>query len=123
MITKMAFVAHPTKDMAQAKKFYEQVLGLTLSKTYAEGAWLEFDLPDGKTLAIETFSNEGPYLALETDNIEKEIAGLKERGANILKDVWENKEADGKPVCKMSVIADPDGNQILLHEIAAHRRK
>lgn len=122
MITKMAFVAHPTKNMDQAKKFYEEVLGLKLAKTYAKGAWLEYDLPDGKTLAIETFSNEGPYLALETDNIESEIAGLKERGANVLKDVWENKEPDGKSVCKMSIIADPDGNQILLHEMAAHRR-
>jgi len=122
MILKMPFVAHPTKNMDQAKAFYENVLGFKLEHDYGNGAWVEFSLPDGNTLALETYSQEGPYLALETDDIAKEVSTLRERGTNVLRDVWENKDAEGQLVCKMALIADPDGNHLLLHEIAPRRR-
>ena len=78
MIKKIAFIGHHVRDMARAEHFYGELLGLAKTADY-EGKWCEFDTPDGKTIALEAFSPEGtpPYLALETDDIEAEIARLK----------------------------------------------
>lgn len=121
MIKKIAFIGHPTKEMEKARHFWGELLGLQLSNDY-EGKWVEFDTPDGKSIALDSFSPEmapetGVYLALESDDIEAEVERLRAGGATILKDVWDNQ------VCKMAIVADPDGNPLMLHQIAPDRAK
>ena len=115
MITKIAFVGHHVEDMARAKQFYA-LLGLKPVNEYSD-KWSEFDAPDGKTIALDAFSPEGtkPYLALETDDIEAEMARLEEAGTEVVKETWDNK------VCKMALIKDPEGNVLMLHQIAPDR--
>ncbi len=60
------------------------------------------------------------YVAFETDDIAAEVARIKEAGGTIVHDVWTN-EHDGNTLCKTAVLVDPDGNGIMLHEIAAWR--
>lgn len=118
MITKVAFIGHRVTDMARAKRFYGEVLGLEPSAAY-EDKWCEFDTPEGKSIALDTFSPEGtpPYLALETDDIDAEVARLKEAGVEIVLDVTDNK------VCKMAIVKDSEGNGLMLHQIAPERAK
>jgi predicted enzyme related to lactoylglutathione lyase len=118
MIKKVAFIGHRVTDMERAKKFYGEVLGLPMTAEH-EGKWAEFDTPDGKSIALETFSPEGspPCLALETDDIVAEMARLKEAGVEVLMDVMDNK------VCKMAIVNDSEGNKLMLHEIAPERAK
>ncbi|MBD3867144.1 MAG: VOC family protein [Acidobacteria bacterium] len=118
MIKKVAFIGHRVTDMDRAKKFYGEVLGLDKTAEY-EGKWCEFDTPEGKTIALDTFSPEGtpPYLSLETDDIEAEVERLKQAGVEVLMDVRDNK------VCKMAIIKDSEGNGIMLHQIAPERAK
>ncbi len=80
--------------------------------------WSEFDTPDGKSIALDTMSPEGtgPYLALESDDIEAEVARLKEQGVKFLLEMQDNK------VCKMAIIEDSEGNKLMLHEMAAERK-
>ena len=59
----------------------------------------------------------GPYLALESDDIEAEVARLKEQGVKFLLEIQDNK------VCKMAIIEDSEGNKLMLHEMAAERKK
>ena len=123
MITKIAFVAQPTKSMEDMRRFYGELLGLEQSADYGD-MWAEFDTPEGKSIALDPHSGQlpdaKPYVALETDDIEAEIARLKEDGVSVAKDVWSN-EHDGRLICKMAIIQDPDGNPIMLHEIADWR--
>jgi len=123
MITKMAFVAQPTKKMDEMKTFYGETLGLAGSKDM--GGWAEFVTPDGKTVALDTYSAQMPdakcYLALESDDIEADVQRLKDAGATIGKDVWSN-DHDGVHLCKMAMVSDPDGNPVMLHQIAEDRR-
>ena len=118
MIKKVAFIGHHVQDIARAKKFYGELLGLEKTAEY-EGKWCEFDTPEGKTIALDTFSPDGtpPYMALETDDIEAEVARLKQAGVEVLLDVRDNK------VCKMAMIKDSEGNGVMLHQIAPERAK
>lgn len=118
MIKKVAFIGHRVKDMARAKKFYGELLGLPMTAEH-EGKWVEFDTPDGKSIALEAFSPEGtpPYMALETDNIESEVARLKQAGVQVSMEVRDN------VVCKMAIVRDFEGNSLMLHEISPERAK
>ncbi len=125
MIKKVAFIGHPTKDLEGTRKFYQDVLGLKEVANF-QNCWIEFTTPGGSTIALDTFSpKQNPaatvYMALETDDIAKEMERLKGAGVKTLHDVFENKDQEGNEVCKMAIIADPEGNTILLHEIAPHR--
>ena len=123
MITKIAFFAQPTKNMSDMRRFYGETLGLALTGDYGD-MWAEFDTPDGKSVALDPHSAQqpdaSPYVALETDDIDAEVENLKSHGATIAKDVWAN-EHEGKLICKMAVVIDPDGNPIMLHQIADWR--
>jgi len=118
MIKKVAFIGHRVKDMDRAKKFYGELLGLEKTAEY-QGKWCEFDTPEGKTIALDSFSPEDtpPYMALETDDIAAEVSRLREAGVEVLMDVMDNK------VCKMAIIKDSEGNSVMLHEIAPERAK
>ena len=52
MIKKIAFIGHRVQDMARAKQFYGELLGLEQTAEH-EGKWCEFDTPEGKTIAPE----------------------------------------------------------------------
>ena len=125
MIRKMAFVGHPTRDIGRAKRFYGDVLGLKHSGDFGD-RWSEFTTPGGKTIALDNYAPEfvdspAPYLALETDDIEAEVARLKGAGAKVIRDVWANEGQDGREVCRMAVVLDPEGNPFMLHQTAAWR--
>lgn len=120
-ITAIAFVGYPVTDMARARAFYETVLGLTPGEVWEhEGkAWIEYNLGPA-TLAISNMSsdmwkpsNDGPSVALEVDDLGAAVAELKAAGVTFYL------EPMSSPVCQMAVVADPDGNSVLLHQKAA----
>lgn len=52
MIKHIAFTMYPVKDMARARRFYEETLGLQLTRREASMfEWVEYDL-DGETFAL-----------------------------------------------------------------------
>ena len=116
MIKKIAFVSFRSTDMQADRRFLGELLGLKLANDHA-GKWVEFDAPDGKTIAIEQFSPEGtpPTLALETDDIEAEVARLQAAGVSFHGEIMDNK------VCKMAFTRLPSGHPIMLHQIAPER--
>ncbi|MBI5137593.1 MAG: VOC family protein [Nitrospirae bacterium] len=125
MITRVAFVAHPVRDMGAARRFYGEVLGLAPGADF-QGVWSEFTTPDGQTVALDTFSPKysetpTPYLALETDDIDGEVARLRAAGARIGMEPWLNQDDQGRDVCRMAFVLDPDGNAIMLHQTAPAR--
>lgn len=53
MIKHIAFTMYPVTDMARARRFYEDTLGLRLTRHEAsEYEWVEYDL-DGGTITRE----------------------------------------------------------------------
>lgn len=109
MIKRVAFFAHAAKDVKRAAQFYTELLGLT-SPSFYENVWGEVETPEGATIAFDTFT-PGPYLALETDDIQKEIAHLREHGVEIVKDIWDC------GACWMCLIKDCEGNILMIHQM------
>jgi len=112
-IKGVAFFAYPVSTMNRARSFYEGILGLRLAQNFRD-EWVEYDVA-GTTFAITTMVPDrtpgapGGFLALEVDDLDSWATRLKARGVQFLLDLVET------PVCRMFVIADPDGNGLTLH--------
>jgi predicted enzyme related to lactoylglutathione lyase len=118
MFRKVAFTLYPVKDMNRARNFYENILGLQLSKTSAKDAWAEYDLPQGGCFALTTLadgvepsSNAGGSIAFEVEDLDKLVKSLKNKGVKFKLDIFHS------PVCRMAVILDSEGNAITLHQL------
>ena len=108
----IAFTMYPVTDMQRALAFYRDLLGLVpgdLSLEY----WAEFDVGGG-TFGIGNFEQVGKpgtaqSLALEIEDLTAFRAKLASAG-------FEASEPHELASCWLSVVADPDGNKIWLHE-------
>lgn len=120
MLEKVAFTMYPVKDIDDARKFYEESLGLKPGSTGSPDGknwWIEYDLPGGGCFAITNLTGEAPSgsaggtVAFEVSDLDALIADLK------AKDVTFKSEVIHGPACRMAVCLDPDGNSLLLHQL------
>ena len=122
MLLKVAFTLFETQDTPRARRFYEEVLGLTLGSHDPNGVWTEYDLPQGGCLALfhhpdpnHTPRFGGASVAFEVEDLDALNTQLKGQGVPYKADMIHS------PVCRMSVITDPDGNEIILHQLKNRR--
>lgn len=115
MIKRIAFTMYPVTDMARARKFYEEDLGLVKTADYGS-KWVEYD-PGGcfaittMTPHIKPASDAGGSIAFEVDNLDELLAKLKAKGVTVKVDTMDT------PVCNMAVVIDPEGNAVTLHQL------
>lgn len=118
-ITEIAFTGYSVTNMKRARDFYEGVLGLHKSRDFGEkdgqASWVEYDIGAG-CLAIISGDPDawpphpaGTAAALEVDDFDGYVAKLREAA---VKFIWEPQES---PICWMVVVADPDGNWLVIH--------
>ena len=121
-INGLAFVGTPVTDMKRARSFYEDVLGLKVSDEMMGGRWVEYSLGNN-TLAVASVgpdwlpSAQGTGAALEVDNFDNAIKWLKDRKVPFSTEPFES------PCCRMAIIKDPDGNQIVIHKLKPEDEK
>jgi predicted enzyme related to lactoylglutathione lyase len=116
-VNEIAFTGYPVTDLKRARHFYESVLGLKPSKVFGDekSAWIEYDIGPS-TLSIGNGapdwkpSNNGAAVGLEVDDFPAAVAALKSSGVAFRMEPMET------PVCHMVVIADPDGNSLVIHK-------
>ena len=122
MLEKVAFTMYPVRDMARARAFYEETLGLGLAPQRATSPWVEFDLPGGGCLAITDVTGDAPRsdgatIAFEVDDLPATIAELKAKGVTFKAEDIES------PVCRMAVCFDSEGNAIILHTLKSAEQR
>jgi predicted enzyme related to lactoylglutathione lyase len=123
MFKKVAFTMYPVTNVARARAFYEETLGLKRGSMGNQGEqyWVEYDLPDGGCLALTNFIPDAPSdkaggtIALEVEDLDRLMSGLKSKGVKFTSDVIES------PVCRMAVCLDSEGNSLLLHQLKPRR--
>lgn len=116
-VIEVAFTGYAVTDMPRARAFYEEILNLTPATVFEEekGSWVEYEIGP-HTLAISNVSKEwqpsqhGGGVALEVEDFDAAIATLKEKGVTFYF------EPMASPVCRLALIADPDGNSICIHK-------
>lgn len=115
-IKEIAFSCYPVTDMARARSFYENILGLKVSMDFEnEGVhWVEYDIGTG-TLAIGVAegmkpSMDGCSVSLEVDDFNEAVSELQT--ANVAF----NFGPIETPVCHMAFVRDPDGNSVGIHK-------
>jgi predicted enzyme related to lactoylglutathione lyase len=116
-ITEIAFSAYSVTDLKRARKFYEDVLGLTPSRTSGDDAkgFVEYDIGAG-TLAIGNGTDEfhpsrdGGVVVLEVEDFDHAVEELRENSCPTLFDPVDT------GACRMVGISDPDGNSLLIHQ-------
>ena len=121
-VQRLAFVGIPVTDVKRARGFYEGVLGLSLSEEMMGGQWIEYDLGNN-TLAIAsvgpqwTPSDQGTGAALEVDDFDGAVKSLKDQKVPFAVEPFES------PCCRMAIIQDPDGNNIVIHKLKPQSEK
>lgn len=117
-VTEIAFSCYPVTDMARARKFYEDILGLKPTMAHGEAGgmqWTEYDLGNG-TLSLGSGApgweptSQGCSVTLEVEDFAQTITHLKAH------DVKFKLEPFPTPVCEMAFIFDPDGNTVGIHK-------
>jgi predicted enzyme related to lactoylglutathione lyase len=119
MFRKVAFTMYPIRDVARARAFYEETLGLKHGSMGNQGEhyWIEYDLPQGGCFALTNFVPDEPSaaaggtVAFEVEDLDQLIADLKSKNVTFKSDIIHS------PVCRMAVILDSEGNSILLHQL------
>ena len=117
-ISAIAFTGYPVTDIPRARAFYEQVLGLKSSTVFEhEGRhWIEYDIGPG-TLAISNMSPDkwkpsadGPCIALDVADFPASVSALRAAGVKFFIEPMDS------GVCHMAIVADPDGNALVIHQ-------
>ena len=107
------FISYNVKDMGRAEAFYRDVLGLDVAVPWGgEGnRFPEFDV-NGIAFSLTALPQlpDGGMVALAVDDVRGALDELRARDVAVKMDTLETS------VCYMAIIADPDGNQILLHQ-------
>jgi len=121
-VQSLAFVGIPVTDMKRARSFYEGVLGLSVAEAMMGGQWIEYELGNN-TLAIAnigpqwTPSEQGTGAALEVDDFNGAVKWLKDQHVPFVVEAFES------PCCRMAIIQDPDGNNIVIHKLKSESEK
>jgi predicted enzyme related to lactoylglutathione lyase len=118
MFKKVAFTYYPVTDVARARKFYEETLGLKSGSAGNQGDnwWVEYDLPGGGCLALTNFTKEKPSdtaggtIAFEVEDLDRLMTDLKGKAVTFKSAVIES------PVSRMAVCLDSGAN---LHPAAS----
>jgi predicted enzyme related to lactoylglutathione lyase len=114
MIREIAFVAYPVSDMKRAQVFYEAILGLQPAMNYQD-EWLEYSV-GASTFAITTMDiqhqpgRRGAIVAFEVDDLDATRRRLEQYHVTMLSEIATTS------VCRSFAAADPDGNEIVLHQ-------
>jgi predicted enzyme related to lactoylglutathione lyase len=117
MLQKIAFTMYSVADIARARNFYENTLGLKVGMHGSHGDmhWVEYDLPGGGCLALTNTTGQPPggggIIAFEVADLDALIADLKTKGVDFKGDIIKG------PHCRMANCRDSEGNALVLHQL------
>ncbi len=117
-IKSIAFTSYPVTDLTRARAFYEGVLGLKY-ETGRENdgmGFAEYEVGGGYFSILNGVpgwkpSDHGPAIAFEVADLDGAVASLHTAGVKFAMEPFPTH------VCRMAVILDPDGNQVIIHKL------
>jgi predicted enzyme related to lactoylglutathione lyase len=116
-ITDIAFTSYAVTDVPRARKFYEEVLGLTAGSVY-EGdgmAFIEYAIGSGFMsigAGAEAFKpgSQGGVIVFEVDDFDAFVKKLKDSQVKFVMEPMDT------GACHIALVEDPDGNRVMVHK-------
>jgi predicted enzyme related to lactoylglutathione lyase len=112
----IAYTLYPVTDMARARRFYEEELGLRASEDI-RGEWIEYHIWDNcfvlssmTNSSIKPSADAGGSVAFEVNDVDGFVNKLKTKGIRVKLDPFST------PASRMAVVLDPEGNSLTLHQ-------
>ena len=112
MITKLDFVAIPSRDAERSRQFYGETLELGRDEHAQNEFWVGqtcLGIWEPERLGMEFAPQKNGHLALHVDDVDASRAELEAKGVTFFGDTFDT------GVCKMAFFTDPDGNDLMLH--------
>ena len=107
------FTYFAVSDMQRSLTFYRDLLGMPLACLVHDGTWAEFEINPG-TLVLgqdhDFTSPGGGTVALAVEDAKTTLEELKQKGIRIDAPLGES------AVCYWAIVADPDGNRVIIHQ-------
>lgn len=118
MIKEIAYTAYPSSDVKPTREWYEKTLGLKFNAPFEEEGvekYNEAKVGSGyfslmTTEWLQRDPGTGAGITFEVENMDAAIGQLREKGVAI-------EDPMDTPVCRIATFEDPEGNQIILHQI------
>lgn len=111
-VTGLPFFVYPVADMARARRFYREVLGLAEGEAWAD-QWVEFDVGGGTLALSRLMAGCAPGTSgaagLEVEDFEAMVAHLRSAGVKFIL------EPADTGVCRFARFLDSEGNHLCLH--------
>jgi len=116
-VQSIAFTSYPVTDLARARAFYEEVIGLKYETGFERDGmgFAEYEIAGGYFSILNGVPNwkpsdHGPAIAFEVADFDAAIAMLREKNVPFAMEPFPT------PVCRMALILDPDGNQLIIYK-------
>ncbi len=111
MITKLDFVAIPSRDPERSRRFYADTLGLRRDERAESEFWAGetcLTIWEPARLGMEFAPQKNGHLALHVDDVSEARAELEAKGIEFVGETFDT------GVCHMAFFTDPDGNDLML---------
>ncbi len=112
MITKLDFVAVPSRDAERSRSFYIDTLGLRPDETSRFEFWVGetcFGIWEPDKLGGTFAPQKNGHIAFHVNDIEAARGALEAKGVEFFGETLDTS------VCLMAFFSDPDGNDLMLH--------
>lgn len=112
-VERTDFVSVPVQDMARAKQFYSETLGI--ASPNLDDAWPEFETGNVSLYLLDPtaigrqFAPHSSAIALRVPDVAEARASLESAGVS-----FEGETLD-TGVCHMALFRDTEGNSLMLH--------
>ena len=116
MVKNIAFTLYFVKDLEKFGDFYENELGLKVSNKNDAGIEFEvgggyFAITNWEADKMEKGDFRGGTIAFAVESVDQLTSTLRKKGIVVKRKPFQS------AVCRMSVVIDPDGNDIILHQL------
>lgn len=118
MITNLDFIAVPSRNAERTRAFYVDTLGLRPDPKARFEFWAGgtcFGIWEPANYGQEFVPQTTAHPALHVDDVAQARAELEAKGVEFMGETFDT------GVCHMAFLADPDGNNLMLHHRYAPR--
>ena len=113
-ILGLDFVAVPSQDSDRSIKFYTETLGLRPDDKAKYEFWVGdtcFAIWEPEKIGMTFTAQKNAHISLNVENIKEARKELEDKGI-----VFSGETIDNNGTCYMALFADPDGNDLMLHQ-------